>query len=161
MKILALAVFLAVMQASPPSPRKAPNPQTGATQNVTTDNESNQPPSNARALLKQQAESAHTQDKGQTPADTDAKQTIIIREPAPVPKVGKDGWDKAYVIFTGGLVVIGFVGVGCAVVTLWAIRAQVKVMAEQREVMLGQMRRMGEQITEMSVQSGILKESVD
>ncbi len=32
-------------------------------------------------------------------------------------------------------------------------------MAEQREVMLGQMRRMGEQITEMSVQSGILQES--
>ncbi len=161
MKLLALTVLLAVMQAPAPIPRKAADPQTGATQNVTGNAERNQSPSDIVAPLKEQTEPAQTQDKGQSPTDANAEQTIVIRESAPVPKAGKDRWDKAYVIFTGALVIIGFVGVGCAVVTLWAIRAQVTVMTEQRQVMLGQLRTMQEQITEMSAQTAVAKENAD
>ena len=73
---------------------------------------------------------------------------------------GADWWYRAYVIFTGALVIIGAIGVGCAVVTLWAVRAQVTVMGEQRQVMLGQLRTMQEQITEMSGQTNVLEKSV-
>jgi hypothetical protein len=139
MKYLTLAVLLAVMQTPASAPRKPANPQTRNTQNT---------------------ESRQAQDKHQAPSDADAKQTIVVRESPSMPKAGKDPWDKAYVIFTGVLVIIGAVGVGCAVVTLWAVRAQVTVMAEQRQVMMGQLRTMQEQISEMSVQSGILQESV-
>jgi len=139
MKYLTLAVLLAVMQTPASAPRKPANPQTRNTQNT---------------------ESRQAQDKRQAPSDADAKQTIVVRESPSMPKAGKDPWDKAYVIFTGVLVIIGAVGVGCAIVTLWAVRAQVTVMAEQRQVMMGQLRTMQEQISEMSVQSGILQESV-
>ena len=160
MKVIALTVLLTIAQAAPPVPRKAANPQTSATQNIKDNANNNQGPSDAHPPLKQQTKPAQTQDKGQDPSDADARQTIVIRESTPVPKVGKDWWDKAYVIFTGALVVIGFVGVGCAVVTLWAIRAQVTVMAQQRQVMLGQLRTMQEQIAEMSEQTDVLEKSV-
>jgi hypothetical protein len=135
-------------------------PKASASQDVTKNSENNRSPTNARPSLKKQTESTDAQNKGQAPADTDAKQTIVIRESTPVPKARKDWWDKFYVIFTGGLFIVGAVGVGCAVVTLGAVRTQATVMAEQRQVMLGQLRTMQEQIVEMSVQSGISQESV-
>jgi hypothetical protein len=110
------------------------------------------------APVPQKAANPQTQNvTGETKGDQTPAQPI--RESAPVPK-GKDWWDKIYVLATVGVFLVGAAGVVCAVVTLWAIRGQGTVMAEQRQVMLGQLRTMQEQITEMCVQSGILQESV-
>lgn len=58
------------------------------------------------------------------------------------------------------LFVAGGVGVIIALRTLKAINRQVGEMAQQREVMFGQMRAMHEQVTQMSAQTAILDKSV-
>jgi hypothetical protein len=153
MKYFALAMLLAVLQSAPPAPRKASGNASSSGKSIKQDAGNLQAPLVA-------ATPPTDKQSGEPPSDAHAQETIVIRESAPVPKTNKDGWDKAPVILTGVLVVVGALGVRAAFRTLKAIETQATVMAEQRQVMFGQLRTMQEQITEMSVQSGILKESV-
>jgi hypothetical protein len=60
-------------------------------------------------------------------ANANTKEIVVIREPPPKP----DYWYRAYVIFTGALVIIGAMGVLYAVKTLRAIQRQALSMRRQ------------------------------
>jgi hypothetical protein len=120
MKYAVLAVLLAVMQASPPVPRKAANNSGDGGKNVKQDSSRQQAPPSTPVVSTPHVD----QNSRETPSDANAQETIVVSESAPVPKAAKDWWDKAYVIFTGLLVIIGGLGVGFAVRTLRAIEWQ-------------------------------------
>lgn len=126
MKYFALAMLLAVLQTAPPVPRKAAGNASISSKNVKQDPGHQQAPSGP-ALATPQIDKR----SGETPTDTHAQETIVIRESAPVPKAGKDWWDRAYVIFTGLLVIVGGLAVGYAVKTLRAIERQALSMRYQ------------------------------
>jgi hypothetical protein len=109
MKYIALAMLLAVVQASAPSPRKTANTSAGGSQQQSTQD----------------------QDESHSPSNTNAKKTIVIRESTPVRNVGTDWWYRAYVIFTGALVIVGAVGIRYAIKTLKAIERQSVSMRRQ------------------------------
>jgi hypothetical protein len=50
----------------------------------------------------------------------------VMQATPPSPKAGTDWWYRAYVIFTGALVIVGAIGVGYAIKTLRAIERQAK-----------------------------------
>jgi hypothetical protein len=110
MKILALAVLVAVMQASPRQTAATP---TDDSQSLPKNAESNQRLADAQS----------------------AKETKNVRESTPMPKAATDLWYRAYVIFTGVLVVVGAAGVGYAMKTLKAIERQGDEMSKQRAAM--------------------------
>jgi cell division septation protein DedD len=116
------AVLLAVMQAAPPVPRQAPNSTARSGQNVTKNAKANQGPSKVPPALQNSAPPEPNQHGSQTPTDANAKETIVVREPTPMPKPRKDWWDRAYVIFTGLLVLVGIAASLLARHTLNAIR---------------------------------------
>jgi hypothetical protein len=124
MKYFALAMLLAVLQTAPPAPRKAPDNASSSSKNIKQDSGNLQTPSVA-------ATPQIDRQSGETPTDTHAQEATVIRESAPVPKPGKDWWDKAYVIFTGLLVIVGGLAVGYAVKTLRAIERQALSMRRQ------------------------------
>jgi len=127
MKIIALAVFLAVMQATPPVPRKAADTAASSSKTV-QHNASDQetPPSTTSPVAP-----SKDQNTSKTPTDANTQETIVIRESAPVPKAGKDWWDKAYVVFTGLLVAIGAYGIYKAKQSLEVIERQAVSMRRQ------------------------------
>lgn len=88
MKIITLAMLLAVMQGTPQAPRKE------------ADTSPNAP--------------------------TNDHITVIIQQPSFV-----SGWEKAYVVLTGLLVLVGAVGIGYAVKTLNAVERQAKANENQ------------------------------
>jgi hypothetical protein len=128
MNVLVLAVLLAAMQ-SPPVPRKTPNQPASDSQNVKGN------PNNEQTATEVSGPrpgiSEGNQREGQTQASHSARE--IIREPAPVSH--KDGWDKAYVTFTGLLVAVGGFGVAYAVKTLRAIKRQADLMEKQTGIL--------------------------
>ncbi len=107
-------MLLAVTQASPPAPRKTADPTAGGSESATK----NQNSTDAQPTVPKRTESKVDQDGSRTPV----KET---------PKAVKDPWDKAYVVFTGLLVVIGALGVGFAIKTLRAIERQALSMRRQ------------------------------
>src|SRR5690349_22237714 len=112
MKYIALTVLLAVMQATPPAPRKPTHNHKAPTTE----------PSSPK--------SEHTQADDETSGKPDANsgQIVVFSEPPGIPVARKDEWDKAYVIFTGLLVVIGGF-------TLGAVWYQAKKTAEAADSM--------------------------
>lgn len=160
MKVIALAVLLAVMQAGPPVPRKAADPGNRTAQHAKEQPDSNKTPTQQPSPLLKPISPEPDQTASHSPATDNAPKPIIVREVPPV-SVSKDWLDKLYILFTGILIVVGSFGVRAAYKTLKAIETQASVMGEQRQVMLGQLRTMQEQISEMSAQSGILQESVN
>jgi hypothetical protein len=97
----------------------------------------------------------------QYPEDT--QHTVgISKLPAVTVAPAKRDWaDWAYWGFNLLLVAVGGFQVYLLFCTLRAVNRQAEETGRQVEVTAGQLRAMNEQITEMSVQSGILKESVD
>lgn len=63
--------------------------------------------------------------------------TVVVQQPTSVP-----GWEKAYVLLTAGLVIVGAVGIRYAVKTLRAVQSQASTMQGQLEVMRGQLSQM-------------------
>jgi hypothetical protein len=127
MKVFALTVLLAVMQAGP----LAADDPASRSKNVSHNSDHQQTPTDAPSAIPEKSTRHVDQDSGKAPAETNAKETTVIREAAPVPKPGKDWWDKAYVIFTGLLVIVGGLAVGYAVKTLRAIERQALSMRYQ------------------------------
>jgi len=148
MKYLALAVLLAVMQASPPVPRKAADPGNGTPQNVAKQPSSDKTPAKQSPPLIQPISSEPDQNASRNPATENAPKAVSIRELPPV-SVMKDWLDKIYIGFTGILIIIGFFGVRAAYRTLRAIEQQVGEMKAQRETMQGQLTTMQGQLAQM------------
>jgi hypothetical protein len=128
MKYVALAVLLIVMQAPPPVPRQAADKPARASNSVKQDSSNKQHPPDARMRPPTTAES--NQPEGQEQRSRDTQETVIIREPAAVPK---DGWTHASVIATWLLVIIGGLGVCAALRTLRAIERQADIMESYTE----------------------------
>jgi hypothetical protein len=93
MKIVVFFALLLTFQGTPHTQQKTSHAPT-----------SNQQSRN-NSTTKQRSE---TPDQAQS--GVEAPQTIVIREPAPAPMPGKDCWDKASVVFSGLLVLVGVVG---------------------------------------------------
>jgi hypothetical protein len=126
MKYLAVAVLLAVMQASPSVPGKAPNNSGSGGKNVKQNSSSQQ--ATASGLV---AAAPRIDEDSRKAPDANAQQTIVVSESAPVSKAPKDLWDKAYVVLTGLLVAIGAYGIWMARRTLKAIERQARANEDQ------------------------------
>jgi hypothetical protein len=126
MRIIALAVLLTIVQASPPVPRKATDNASSSSKNAKQESGNQQTPSGPAT-----ATPKTDKDSGEHPSDTYSQETVVIRESAPVPKPDKDRWDKAPVVFAGILVLIGAIGVCAAYKTLKAIERQALSMRRQ------------------------------
>ena len=127
MKILALAVLLAAVQAGPPIPRKASNANAGSNKTVQYDPSNQKTPSSTASPVT----SNENQNTTKSPTDANTQETIVIRELAPVPPAGADWWFRTYVIFTGALVAIGAAGIFYAIKTLNAIKRQARANEDQ------------------------------
>jgi len=152
---IVLLALLFVFAQAPTVPRKAANQPTRGDNTVKHDSGNKQHSSDTSKPSI--AESNHREGQGQS--SHDAPETVIISELAGVSH--KDGWDKAYVIFTGLLVAVGGVGVGYAVKTLRAIRKQASEMEGQRGVMEGQLETMTSQLAEMKAAGEMAKKQFD
>src|SRR5258708_20622454 len=141
MKIVALAVLLAVIQAIPPVPRKTADPGNRTSQNVKGDSSGNQGPSQQSSAIVQSISTQPNQDTSHSSATENARKPIIVPELPPV-SVTKDWWDRIYIIFTGILIAVGIFGVQAAYKTLGEIKAQ-------REAMQGQLTTMQVQLPQM------------
>ncbi len=138
MKIAVFAVLLAVMQAAPLMPRKATDQKTPTSRkNKRAPQEKPQPDAPQISQPVKAPTESHV-------APANNPQTMIIRESAPVSR-----WEKAYVIFTAFLVVIGAAGVWAAYKTLKGVKEQVTEMTEQRKIMDGQLATMKGQLESM------------
>jgi hypothetical protein len=131
MKTLALAVLLSIVQAASPVLRKAADSATSSGSNITSNSKSHQTPTHALSTAPEHTESAQARPESHDPFSAATKKAVVIREPASVPPTEPDWWYRFYVIFTGLLVAIGAIGVGCAVRTLQAIERQVGIMERQ------------------------------
>jgi len=129
MKLFYIAMLLTVMQTSPPIPRQATNNAAGSSQNIQQYTAAKQVPSSS-AIVKNPSAAPEEQNSTNKPTDTNAQEAIVIREPVPV-SVGKDWWDRAYIVFTGLLVLIGGIGVLAAFRTLKIIERQTRSIHHQ------------------------------
>jgi hypothetical protein len=127
MRLLLIAVLLSISQAPTPIPRKAPNRPARGSQGVKKDAADNMKPTTTPTVQNPPA-SEKDQKTGSEPAKTNTQETVVIREPITV-SVG--WWDRAYVIFTGLLVIIGSFGVLAALRTLKAVKQQADIMGQQ------------------------------
>jgi hypothetical protein len=159
--MIALTVLLAVTQASPPVPRKATdNPAQTVAQVKSKSASSQAEPSPATATVKTASDGPTKTDSGQYPEDTQHTVGISKLPPVTVTPTKRDWADWAYWGFNCLLAVTGGFQVYLLFRTLRAVNRQAEETGKQVEVTAGQLRAMNEQITEMSVQSGILHQSV-
>ena len=149
-------MLLAVMQTTPPVPRKTPDQSTQASSNPQRNTKGKQETSQQTVPVPPASKGYEKESQKQ--GQTNAREPVIIREPAPVSR--KDAWDKAYVIATICLVFVGGLGVRYALMTLKEIRKQVGEMSAQRDVMNGQLKSMQDQLSEMGEQTDAIKNSV-
>jgi hypothetical protein len=122
MKVFALIIFLAAMQASSPVPRKTTDDK--ATKG--TQKHSNTQ-SGKNSVQPSPAPTTPERNTNANPSDPNVKENIHI---APV-QVVTDGWYIAYVLLTGALVLVGIYGVCMAKRTLTAIERQAKANEDQ------------------------------
>jgi hypothetical protein len=126
MLALVLTVFLTIVQAPPPVPREAAHDESRAGSNVNDDSNRHKNPS-VPSPVENPISTQANQQSGEKPSPTDTSEAISVCKCTPVPKSGKDWWDKTYIIFTGMLVAIGAVGVCAAIKTLKILRRQTAV----------------------------------
>jgi hypothetical protein len=151
MKLLILAVLLAVSQAATPVPRQAADITARSSQDVKQNPNAKQSPATAPSPIPNATSPKDNEHTGKTPAKADTPESVFIAETAAMP-IHKDWWDKAYVVFTGLLVIVGGLGVFFAIKTLRGIERQAHEMRRQRHemrrqrlVLLRQWRAMGGQ----------------
>lgn len=162
MKYLTLAVLFAAMQTPAPVPKKtvaSPDQSTAGINSKAAPRQANSPPTST---------SVKADGTGPAKADSDehhpedAPHTVgISKLPTVTVNPTKRDWaDWAYWGFNLLLVTVGGFQVYLLYRTLGAISDQASETRRQVDVTLGQLRAMHEQISEMSVQSGMLGESV-
>lgn len=126
MKPLLLAVLLAVMQTTPPNPRKPANNPTLGGSNVTSDSGAKQPPtSQAQSSVYPSKPGATKADGGQR-AQQNAENSVGISKLPPV-SVKRDWADWGYWGFGGLLVLVGFFQV-------ILLRRQASIMGQQTKL---------------------------
>lgn len=132
MRIIALAVLLAVMQATVPVPREAPDNKAGqaSKDHAKTDSEKTSSTPIGPSSPSQSADTPQHQGSANPANPSNAEKTISVTE-LPAVTVNTDWWYRAYVMFTAALVVVGAIGVGYAVKTLKAIERQAKANEDQ------------------------------
>ncbi|HZC21838.1 MAG TPA: hypothetical protein VE866_00750, partial [Candidatus Binatia bacterium] len=126
MKYAVLALLLALVQAAPTMARKAPDKGSGR---------SNQQPTSSVPATQNAAEPQPQKGQAQSPHDSDKQIIVIVQQPT-------SGWEKAYVILTGLLAIIGVFGVAAAFRTLRAVESQAHIMQGQLTAMQGQLAQM-------------------
>jgi len=123
MKYIALAMLLAVVQTAPPVPRQAPDNASTNRQAVQKEATANQKPTALMPPSKNAIESQPQQGQIEKPHDSHERITVIVQQPT-------SGWEKAYVVLTGLLAIVGMLGVAAAYRTLRAIESQVNAQNE-------------------------------
>jgi len=174
MPFLILVLLVSVVQATSPASRQALSNSAGSAQNIQHKGNANQNAAAKSAPVKPSPASTEGQNTGDRPANADAQRIVVIRELPPVTvNAGPDLWNRAYVLLTAALVIIGAFGVCYARRSLLAIesqlramRRQVAEMVAQRGVMQGQLAQMesaGQQTERMietsSKQAGLMEKS--
>ena len=159
MKLLVLAVFLAVIQTSTPVPRQTSDNTARSGQHIKQQPGTKQSPDANSLPVPNTPSPKDVKDKGETPAKADTQETIFITESAAVPI--KDGWDKAYVVFTGLLVIIGGLGVFFAIKTLRGIERQAKANEETLTELKAAGEKTDRMITHAEGQGVTARESLD
>jgi hypothetical protein len=124
MWIAVIAVLLSVSQTSNPIPGQATNRATRGGNAVQQQPAKEQRPT-ASSPVQNPPSTEKDQSKSAEPSNTNTQQTVVIREPVPV-SIGKDWWDKGYIILTGVLVLIG----GLTLWAIWYQAKQTKIAAE-------------------------------
>jgi cell division protein FtsB len=123
MKVIALSLLLAVVQAVLPVPREAPYNASTNRPSVQKDATADQKPTALTISSKNATESQTQQGQTEKPHDSHEQTTVIVQQPTSV-------WEKAYVVLTGLLAIIGMFGVAAAYRTLRAIESQVNAQNE-------------------------------
>jgi hypothetical protein len=125
MRTIILGVLLAVMQATPPVPRHAPNKRAPSSQNIQQQPEpENATPAPAESI-QPSARTPIDQNGGTQPSKTNKPEAEVVAESTSVP-VDSFWWNRFYVIFNGILVIIGAIGAGLAYRTLKGIESSGK-----------------------------------
>ncbi len=134
MKYVALAVLLAVMQTPPPVPRKAADNAASRSQNIKQKSGTQKTPPPTPPAVPQTLEPKKNQHSSESPANTNAQETVVVRELPPV-SVAKDWTDRVYWVFSGLLVVVGFLQAWLLFGTLRVIRRQGVSMRRQTAIL--------------------------
>jgi hypothetical protein len=121
MKILALAVFLAVTQASPPVPRQTADAAASGSNRIQEQPTAKHESANSTLAIETPDSAKTNKNSANSPTKPDEHITVIVQQPT-----STSGWEIAYVILTGLLVCVGAVGIGYAIKTLGAIERQAK-----------------------------------
>jgi hypothetical protein len=111
MKTVVLAVFLTVVQASPPVPRQTSNQSATRSQNVQSDTTKNQDSAVSVAPTEPKESASTGKAKGQEPSEANQSRTIVVSE-LPAVSVRKDRWDYLYIGLTGLLVIVAGITFG-------------------------------------------------
>jgi hypothetical protein len=130
MNLLILAVFLTIMQAEPPVPRKTPDNSTPASESVQKHTSSNNASATPTPTVQEKAVAPETQDESGHASTANADHAVIIREPVPM-SVIKDWADYLSIFSSFCLFLIGGFGVCYAVKTLKEIKRQADLMEKQ------------------------------
>jgi hypothetical protein len=127
MKPLILAMFLAVMQAAPPSPGKTADHYAASSQGIKQNAQAKQnPPAQSKSVKEPTAREPSKQDREEV-SNNDTTKTIRVSE-FPSLSITRDWTDYAAVLFSGLLIIVGVFGVCFALRTLKAIEAQGKAV---------------------------------
>ena len=159
-KLIILAVVLAVMQTAPPVPRQTPNNPTSASQGANDQSG----PNNAPATPPQAPVNANAAPEDRQSHDSvgkqDAQKPIRVIELPPV-SITKDKLDRIYWLFSALLVVVGFLQVLLLFQTRRAIEKQANKMEEQRAVMASQLGAIQQQAVATESAAATAQESID
>lgn len=151
MRLIVLAVFLAIMQAAPPVPRKASDNAAGAPQTRQDKSASDNAPSQTPTPAVHLTASNGGKEKGDDEGSKNTGNTVRITEMPPVAVApNKRDWvDWGYWGFNGLLVIVGGCQVWLLFRTLGAIKRQADIYDEQRKIMEGQLGTMQGQLDAM------------
>jgi len=128
MKILVVAMLITIVQASPPTPRKAPDNQTASSQSVTQDADGKQaPPSQSPSTLHIVKPAPDKRDGQDVASDNTSKAIRVVELPSV--SVTRDRIDCITLVFSAALLVVGSIGVRAAYRTLSAIEKQTVELA--------------------------------
>jgi hypothetical protein len=161
MKYLTFAVLLAVMQASPPVPRKAADNRTSTGHGIEQNASANkQPAANSPSPVK--AVTSDPQEKGAASekAKDNEVNTVSVRE-FPAVSIHRDWLDYVALIFEGVLVVIGFCGVRYAIRTLKNIRIQAMANVDQLREIRKSRQQTDAMIEHAAIQAQATKDAAD
>lgn len=134
MKPLLIAVLLAIMQAPPPVQGKAVNDAAGSGQNIAGQGEKHEAASAPAAPIHKDDSTPRAEPESSEVGRSDTQNPIRIGE-LPLVSVRRDWADWGVWIFSGLLVVVGFLQVWLLFGTLRAIKRQADLMEKQTGIL--------------------------